>query len=1129
MSSIKKLKKVNLNKIPHMHGVKNNYDPFKLDFLRTDERGKIWNGEFDVTDAPKKLIGVSSGAEEIKLTDYLVYRPIPKELIAWREIPNYHPDSMDMEDWYRPLVNFCYRGVWVDGEYYNPYFVYWLNIFVFPVPVYDKDGQPTEDFIVSHPQYSNIDRYYFDYSWKAYLNHKDSAIMGGRGVGKATSLGTELPIVGGLYKKMGDIELGDQVFDRSGRPTTVTAIYDHQDKDMYRVTLKDGRSLDVCNEHLWGVYDHKKKYNLPERDKPTDRYPKGRFKKVKGVYTVVDTQTIINEGLTMGTRCDNRWYLPMQEAVQRPEINYIIDPYIMGALLGDGGVSLKSTITMTTHTDDIQIINLIAERLPKGAFISKKAGKYSWSISGDGKYNPVLNELRRLGVQGHNCYNKSIPETYLTGSERQRLELLRGLMDADGGTTSTGTPEWSSVSEELANDFCKLCASLGIRFSRDIKLREGNGVGYDYRVRLITSKSVFNLQRKKDKEITEPGNGWSASIKNRVAVVDIKYLGKQNARCITVDNEEHLFQAGEHHIVTHNTYMINNILDREFRLIPNSLTLVSSTNEETTNEAWNKIESGLNAIESLHRALKLKLITDSSETKYAGERVELPDGTPEDRGTLSRFEKIIYGKNPGKTRGKRPTKQLVEEFAAFPPSHQKGSLGACKRESRGSWYVMGSIKKCQVYYSGTGGTIENDEAEGIFCNPDAHEILATEDFGIKTGFFCPTHIKRAGTWEKTGCPDVTTATTEVMREREAAKSDPESYMGLLQEYPMTIKEVFIRKGSNIFDQDKIATQRINLDMNPDIPKPEKGFLKWVRAENGKITGVEWDPSPYGDIEIIEHPHWLSEAALPEERVPLPNLYVGGVDSIDQGTGDSAYAKDNKKGSELAALVKKRILDKGYFRTTSNLYVAKYKKRSADVRDDWDNALKLAYYYNSEMNIEYTKIGIVSHFRDRGFYHLLKKRPTINLQNADPNKQTHLIGTTAGGPIIDHQDQKIKAYIDDFYDTIYFKDLLEHLQDYNREDRTKFDLVIAMGLCELSDEDLMGAIAKPKETQSDKLQLFGYYTEYVNGQPVKKYGVIPDKSDGKKELDAAMSKSFNQHGGVRWIDMTDPKNPQYIYE
>jgi len=757
-------RKIDLAKLPKMVGVKNEYDKFALDFLLINEHGRVMNGEFDVTESPERLVGVASGDEEIKLTDYLVYRPIPKELLRWRDIPNYHPDSLDMEEWYAPLFSYCYEGVWIDGEYFNPFFVYWVNIFVFPVPIYDSKGKPTPDFETSHPQYCNIDRYFFDYCWKAYLNSLDVSIMGGRGVGKS--------------------------------------------------------------------------------------------------------------------------------------------------------------------------------------------------------------------------------------------------------------------------------------------------------------------------------------------------------------------------------FMINNILDREFRLIVESLILVSSTNEETTNEAWNKIEQGLNAIPALHRALKLKLITNSSDTKLAGEKIELPDGTTEDRGHLSRFEKIVYGKNPGKTRGKRPTKQLVEEFAAFPPSHQKGSLGACKRESRGSWYVMGSIKKCQVLYSGTGGTVENDEAEGIFCNPKAHDILATNDFGSPTGFFCPTHIKRAGTWEVTGCPDIVLATREVNIEREAAKTDPAAYVGLLQEYPMTIKEVFMRRGSNIFNQEKIAQQRINITHNKDAPKPGKGFLKWERSENGRIVGVTWAESTVGDIEILEHPHWLSEMALDDEKLPMSNLYVGGCDSIDQGTGDSSYATDNKKGSELAILIKKRMLAKGYFRTTSNIYVAKYNKRSQDVKTDWDNALKLAYYFNAEVNIEYTKIGIVGHFRDNGFYNLLKKRCTINLQNADPNKQTTLIGTTVAGPIIDHTDQKIKAYVDDFYDTIWFPELLEQLQDYNRQNRTPSDFVIAMGLCELSDEDLMGREVKPPEVLTGGLQSFGYYSVWENGKLIKKYGVIPTKSGEAKTFDDSIRRdaaNFATHGGVRWIDASDPKNPKYQYD
>ncbi len=428
-----------------------------------------------------------------------------------------------------------------------------------------------------------------------------------------------------------------------------------------------------------------------------------------------------------------------------------------------------------------------------------------------------------------------------------------------------------------------------------------------------------------------------------------------------------------------------------------------------------------------------------------------------------------------------------------------------------------------------------DEAEEIFLNPKAHNILATydhEDAGENgCGAFIPTHIKRSGTWEKTGCPDIKKAEDEVDAERLFAKGDPESYMGLLQEYPKNLREVFARRGANIFNQDKIANQRAELEFNKELPRPERGFLKWVRGQNGAIVGVEWDKTNKGDIQILEHPHWVTQANNPEapedEKSPMKNLYVGGCDSIDQGLMDSAHATDNKKGSELSILIKKRVVDGQYFSTTSNIYVAEYHKRSNDVRMDWDNALKLAYYYNSEVNIEYTKIGIVGWFRDQGFYNLLKKRPSIALGNANPTKSTNLVGTQAVGYLIDHMDQKIAFYLENFYDHIFFKDMLNQLQNYNRDDRTKFDMVISMGLCELADEDLMGKVAKLPKRVTEELETFGYYTD---DRGFKQYGSIPtNKSIAKDEMNSFIeNEKFKQHGSVRWIDATDPSNEKYHY-
>jgi hypothetical protein len=1113
--------------LPRLAGVRNRYDRFSLDFLRKDENGRVWNGEFDVTDTQEKLVGVPTGFEEIKLIDYLVYRPLPVELLKWRNVPNVHPDSLDMQKWYNELIEFCERGVWVDNEYYNPFFVYWLNVFVFPVYKIDEDGVPLEEFEPGHPFYCNIDRWVFDILWTCEIQRKDFALMGGRGVGKAIALDELVPTLEG-YKMAKDVVKGDVLFDRLGQPTTVLDTFFHTDKDMYAVTLKDGRTLKVCDEHLWGVYDHKDKYSDPSgaRDKPAPGRKLGKIKRIKGIYKVVDTKTILKEGLTIGKRGDNRWYIPMQEAVQFSEKSLIIHPYVLGALLGDGTISGKTTVAFTCHIDDVETVERITELIkPNNCIITKNvSNEFGYGISSTNEKSEILDTLRSLGLQGHTGHSKFIPKIYLESSVEQRLELLKGLMDTDGTVSETGVLEWSSVSKDLADDFMQLCASLGIRFSYSEKHRKNPYPGVDYRIRLITNQDVFHLTRKRKRQVLESGNSWSESVKTKVPIVSIEYIGKQDAICYSVDNKEKLFQAGKHHIVTHNTFLVLNVLDREFRLFPNSWSITSSTNEATTNEAWNKLEEALNAVQVKHKALRHKLLTDSADMKYAGEIIELPDGTIEERGFLSKHEKIIYGRNSGKTRGKRPTKQHIEEFAAFPPSKQMGSLKACIRESRGSWLVQGSIKKCIVMYTGTGGSVENDEAEDVFNKPKAYNIYPIYDFSDEgSGVFIPTHIKRAGTWETTGCPDIAAATLEVDAEREAAKNDPKAYTGLLQEFPKTIKEVFIRNGTNIFNQEKIANQRIAIIHDKTAPKPQTGFLQWERGENGRILGVKFEESPFGDITILEHPHWLTEQALPDEKEPIPNLYVSGVDSIDQGKNDSASSTGS--GSELAMLVKKRVLDKGYFRTTSNIYVAMYHKRSNDVRDDWDNALKLAVYYNSEVNIEYTKIGIVSWFRERGYYKLFKKRPTINLAGGNPDKDTNLIGTTTSAEVIDHQDNKIKMYIDDNYEKIWFLKLLEQLQDYDRDDRTKFDLVIAMGLAELADEDLMGQIAKKSEPASSGLELFGYYTD-ANG--IKRYGVIPKDEEKEKFIKSIEATNFQNHGGVRWIDMTDPSNPTFHY-
>jgi hypothetical protein len=66
------------------------YSKTKLPFLTYGEDGTIMNGHWDVTETKEFLEGIRTGQEEV-LKDYLVYRPIPKAILALRDKPDVHP------------------------------------------------------------------------------------------------------------------------------------------------------------------------------------------------------------------------------------------------------------------------------------------------------------------------------------------------------------------------------------------------------------------------------------------------------------------------------------------------------------------------------------------------------------------------------------------------------------------------------------------------------------------------------------------------------------------------------------------------------------------------------------------------------------------------------------------------------------------------------------------------------------------------------------------------------------------------------------------------------------------------------------------------------------------------------
>lgn len=172
-----------------------------------------------------------------------------------------------------------------------------------------------------------------------------------------------------------------------------------------------------------------------------------------------------------------------------------LDPYIVGAWLGDGSAS-QITLTSADHEmisawDDywsgFPNLNRTINHGVGCSHISYWIDKKNRDSAGR-MFNPYLRELKSYIINGE----KRINSTYLLNSRDVRLQLLAGLIDTDGSKeTSEGRYgyEYATIYDGLKDDFVKLSRSLGFRVSFK---KKDNGLGFQRKGGL--SKQIWNVR-----------------------------------------------------------------------------------------------------------------------------------------------------------------------------------------------------------------------------------------------------------------------------------------------------------------------------------------------------------------------------------------------------------------------------------------------------------------------------------------------------------------------------------------------------------------------------------------------------------------------------------------------------------
>lgn len=324
------------------------------------------------------------------------------------------------------------------------------------------------------------------------------------------------------WKTIGELTLDDIIFDKNGELTKIKHISDIHYNPCYKITFDNGETITADHEHRWVI---------------AFRKHDGTFREV-----IMTTEEIAAWLETKPRTSTNIPKILNTKPLQLPDVELPIDPYILGAWLGDGS---KSCGVITNVRPEFW------EEVKKRGYTFGE----NLAEEGDAEMRTIYN-LRKKLYKLNVLNNKHIPDIYLRSSYQQRLDLLRGLMDTDGyyhlkrNRFVMGTNQkWQ------ADQTAELVASLGGKptvFEVEKKCNGKVFKGWDV-CWTTTNFNPFLIRNKEILNITKDNNSFRD-------IVSVELTDTVPTKCLGVESSTHTYLVGKLLIPTHNT---NKKIDQE--------------------------------------------------------------------------------------------------------------------------------------------------------------------------------------------------------------------------------------------------------------------------------------------------------------------------------------------------------------------------------------------------------------------------------------------------------------------------------------------------------------------------------------------------------------------------------------
>ncbi|MER6091543.1 helicase-related protein [Streptomyces bluensis] len=348
-------------------------------------------------------------------------------------------------------------------------------------------------------------------------------LQGEVGSGKAQPMDS-LVLTPTGFLRMGDVRLGDEVIVPTGEIALVDGVFPQGERDVWRIVLSDGSSVECDDEHLWIVGTRCGWHRGQEPKVMTTREIRHDLYKANG---------------------SSKWYIPSATPVDLGGDSALpLDPYLFGLLLGDG--SFRHNLRVSTV--DAEIHDAVAASVaPDCRLVPVPGSRCDYTIQlthrSGGARNPLIETLRDLELWGVTSHGKFIPDKFKNTSIKNRLALLQGLLDTDGTVDQNGMSiSLCSASLRLAEDVAWLVRSLGGR-ARVLPKK----AAFNVSVSLPGEHPPFRLTRKAERIRVRPKDNTF-----RRGIRDVEYVGRKPVQCISVAHPSHAYVT-DHFAVTHNT------------------------------------------------------------------------------------------------------------------------------------------------------------------------------------------------------------------------------------------------------------------------------------------------------------------------------------------------------------------------------------------------------------------------------------------------------------------------------------------------------------------------------------------------------------------------------------------------